>query len=172
VLSFKKGGKGTKILSPLQSNRRDGMFKHILLPTDGSALADKAVIKGFGLAKALGARITLLSVVPEFRMAADESFAIPVSAQLKGRYEKEVAARASGLLGKLQQKAAKSGLKADVVTVGGDLPYQQIIAMARKHKCDVIVMASHGRRGLAGLLLGSETVKVLTHSKIPVLVVR
>jgi len=81
-------------------------------------------------------------------------------------------ARAMGMLRKLQQKAMKSGLKADVVTVAGDLPYQQIIATARARKCDIVVMASHGRRGLTGLLLGSETVKVLTHSKIPVLVVR
>ncbi|MBX3651516.1 MAG: universal stress protein [Burkholderiales bacterium] len=148
------------------------MFKHLLLPTDGSALAGKAVAKGFGLAKSLGARITLLSVVPEFRMVADESFAVPMSAQLKSRYEKEAATRAGGMLKKLQQKAAKAGLKADVVVLVGDLPYRQIIASAKKRKCDAVVMASHGRRGLTGLLLGSETVKVLTHSKIPVLVVR
>ncbi|MCW5576358.1 MAG: universal stress protein [Burkholderiales bacterium] len=148
------------------------MFKHLLLPTDGSALAGKAVAKGFGLAKSLGARVTLLSVVPEFQMVADESFAVPMSAQLKIRYEKEAAARATGALQKLQQKAAKTGIKADVVVLVGDLPYRQIIATARKRKCDAVVMASHGRRGLTGLLLGSETVKVLTHSKIPVLVVR
>lgn len=148
------------------------MFKHLLLPTDGSALADKAVAKGFNLAKSLGARITLLSVVPEFRMVADESFAVPMGAQLKSRYEKEAATKATGMLAKLQQKAAKAGLKADVVVLVGDLPYRQIIAAASKRKCDVVVMASHGRRGLTGLLLGSETVKVLTHSKIPVLVVR
>jgi nucleotide-binding universal stress UspA family protein len=148
------------------------MFKHLLLPTDGSALAGKAVAKGFGLAKSLGARITLLSVVPEFRMIADESFAVPMSAQLKSRYEKEAAARATGMLRKLQEKAAKAGLKADVVVLVGDLPYRRIIDAAKKHKCDAVVMASHGRRGLTGLLLGSETVKVLTHSKVPVLVVR
>ena len=148
------------------------MFKHLLLPTDGSALAGRAVAKGFSLAKSLDARITLLSVVPEFRMVADESFAVPMSAQLKSRYEKEAVARAGGMLRKLQQKAAKAGLKADVVVLVGDLPYRQIIATAKKRKCDAVVMASHGRRGLTGLLLGSETVKVLTHSKIPVLVVR
>ncbi len=148
------------------------MFKHLLLPTDGSALAGKAVARGFGLAKSLGARVTLLSVVPEFQMVADESFAVPMSAQLKIRYEKEAAARATGALQKLRQKAAKAGIKADVVVLVGDLPYRQIIATARKCKCDAVVMASHGRRGLTGLLLGSETVKVLTHSKIPVLVVR
>ncbi len=148
------------------------MYKHLLLPTDGSALAGKAIVKGFALAKALDAKVTLLSVVPEFRMIADESFAVPMSAQLKGRYEKEAIARAAGMLRKLQQKAAKSGIGADIVAVTGDLPYRQIIATARSRKCDLVVMASHGRRGLTGLLLGSETVKVLTHSKTPVLVVR
>lgn len=148
------------------------MYKHLLLPTDGSTLAGKAVVKGIALAKALGARITLLSVVPEFRMVADESFVTPGSAQLKGRYEREATARATGMLRKLQQRAAKAGVKADIVALTGDLPYRQIIATARSRKCDVVVMASHGRRGLTGLLLGSETVKVLTHSKIPVLVVR
>lgn len=148
------------------------MFKNILLPTDGSTLAGRAIVRGFTLAKSLGARVTLLSVVPEFRMVADESFAVPMSAQLKSRYEKEAMARATKSLQSLQQKAEKAGLKADIVVVTGDLPYQQIIAAARKRKCDLVVMASHGRRGLTGLLLGSETVKVLTHSKIPVLVVR
>jgi nucleotide-binding universal stress UspA family protein len=148
------------------------MFKNILLPTDGSKLAGRAIARGFALAKSLGARVTLLSVVPEFRLIADESFAVPMSVQMKSRYEKEAMARVTKSLRSLQQKAEKSGLRADIVVVTGDLPYQQIIATARQRKCDLVVMASHGRRGLTGLLLGSETIKVLTHSKIPVLVVR
>jgi nucleotide-binding universal stress UspA family protein len=149
------------------------MFKHILLPTDGSKLADRAVTRGIGLAKSLGAKVTLLSVVPEFRMVADESFAVPLSAQFKERYEKEAKARAEKMLAAVQKRVTRAGVaKADTVVVASDLPYQQIIAVARKRKCDLVVMASHGRRGLTGLLLGSETVKVLTHSKIPVLVVR
>jgi nucleotide-binding universal stress UspA family protein len=148
------------------------MFKHILLPTDGSKLADRAVIHGINLAKALGAKVTLLSVVPEFRMIADESFAMPMSMQVKQRYEKEATIRAEKKLATISARVAKAGLQSAVVVVSSDLPYQQIIEVARKRKCDVVVMASHGRRGLTGLLLGSETVKVLTHSKIPVLVVR
>lgn len=148
------------------------MFKHILLPTDGSKLADRAIVRGIALARSLKARLTLLTVVPEFRMIADESFAVPMSAELKSRYEKEAKARAAKKLETVRQKMTKAGLKSDVVVIASDLPYQQIIATARKHKCDLVVMASHGRRGLTGLLLGSETVKVLTHSKIPVLVVR
>lgn len=148
------------------------MFKHILLPTDGSKLADRAIIHGINLAKSLGAKVTLLSVVPEFRMIADESFAMPMSMQVKQRYEKEATERAGKKLATISARIAKAGLQSAAVVVSSDLPYQQIIEVARKRKCDVVVMASHGRRGLTGLLLGSETVKVLTHSKIPVLVVR
>lgn len=148
------------------------MFKHILLPTDGSKLADRAIIHGIKLAKALGAKVTLLSVVPEFRMIADESFAMPMSMQAKQRYEKEAKANAEKKLAAASARMAKAGLQSSSVVVSSDLPYQQIIEVARKRKCDVVVMASHGRRGITGLLLGSETVKVLTHSKIPVLVVR
>lgn len=148
------------------------MFKHILLPTDGSKLADRAIIHGIKLAKALGAKVTLLSVVPEFRMIADESFAVPMSMQMKQRYEKEATVRAEKKLATISARVEKTGLQCASVVVASDLPYQQIIEVARKRKCDVVVMASHGRRGLTGLLLGSETVKVLTHSKIPVLVVR
>ncbi|MGE4111535.1 MAG: universal stress protein, partial [Burkholderiales bacterium] len=147
-------------------------FKHILLPTDGSNLADRAIVRGMALAKTVGAKLTLLTVVPEFRMIADESFAVPMSAELKSRYEKEAKARAAKKLETVRQRMTRAGLKSDVVLIASDLPYQQIIAVAGKRKCDLVVMASHGRRGLTGLLLGSETVKVLTHSKIPVLVVR
>jgi nucleotide-binding universal stress UspA family protein len=148
------------------------MFKHILLPTDGSKLADRAIIHGINLAKTLGAKVTLLSVVPEFRMIADESFAVPMSMQTKQRYEKEAAASASKKLAAIEARIAKAGVQGASVVVSSDLPFQQIIEVARKRKCDVVVMASHGRSGLSGLLLGSETIKVLTHSKIPVLVVR
>ena len=148
------------------------MFKHILLPTDGSKLADRAIIHGMNLAKALGAKVTLLSVVPEFRMIADESFVMPMSMQAKQRYEKEATVLAEKKLAAISVRVSKAGLQCASVVVSSDLPYQQIIEVARKRKCDVVVMASHGRRGLTGLLLGSETTKVLTHSKIPVLVVR
>ncbi len=148
------------------------MFKHILLPTDGSKLSDRAVTRGILLAKSLGAKITLLNVVPEFRMFVDETFAVPMAVELQQRYGKEARVRAEKKLLILSQRAAKSGLKAESVVIVSDLPYQQIINTARKRNCDLIVMASHGRRGFSGLLLGSETIKVLTHGKIPVLVVR
>ena len=148
------------------------MYKHILLPTDGSKLSDRSVQRGIELAAALGARVTSVHVIPEFRMMADESFALPTSADLKKRYDRESKARAEKMLAKIDGRAAEAGVKHSGVAVMADVPYEQIIETARKSKCDLIVMASHGRRGLSGLLLGSETSKVLMHSKIPVLVIR
>ena len=148
------------------------MFKHILLPTDGSKLSDRAVQRGIELAEALGARVTAVHVIPEFRMMADESFVLPNSVEIQRRYEKESKARSDKMLNKIGERAAAARVKFEGVSVTGDVPYEQIINAAKRHKCDLIMMASHGRRGLSGLLLGSETSKVLTHSKIPVLVVR
>lgn len=148
------------------------MFKHILLPTDGSKLSDRAVQRGLELAESVGARVTAVHVIPQLRMMADESFVLPNSVDLQRRYEKESKARAEKMLNKIGERAAAAGVKFDCVAVSGDVPYEQIIETAKKRKCDLIMMASHGRRGLSGLLLGSETSKVLTHSKIPVLVVR
>jgi len=130
------------------------------------------VQRGLELAKALRARVTSVHVIPEFQIMADESFVLPNSAELKQRYDRESKVRAEKILAKVGKKAAQSRVKHQGISVTAEVPYEQIIATARKCKCDLIVMASHGRRGLSGLLLGSETSKVLTHSKIPVLVVR
>ena len=144
----------------------------MLLPTDGSKLSERAVERGLELAKSIGARVTSVHVIPEFRLMADESFALPTSADLKKRYEREAKARAEKLLQKITARAEAMAVKCEGVVIVGDVPYEHIIETAKKRKCDLIMMASHGRRGLSGLLLGSETSKVLTHSKIPVLVVR
>jgi len=148
------------------------MFKHILLPTDGSKISDRAVQRGLEFAQEIKAQVTSIHVVPEFRMIADESFVLPISAELKKRYDTEAKARAQKLVDAVAKRAAAAGVDHAGLVVTGDLPYEEIINAARKRKCDLIMMASHGRRGMAGLLLGSETSKVLTHSKIPVLVVR
>lgn len=148
------------------------MFKHLLLPTDGSKLSDRAVQRGIDFAKEIKARVTVVHVIPEFRMMADESFVLPTSIDLKKRYEKEARARAEKMLARIGERAHSAGVKYESFAVMGDVPYEAIIDTARKHKCDLIMMASHGRRGLSALLLGSETAKVLIHSKIPVLVVR
>jgi nucleotide-binding universal stress UspA family protein len=148
------------------------MFKHILLPTDGSKLSDRAVQRGIQFAKEVNARVTALHVVPEFRMVVEEGFVSPMSAELKKRFENESQQHARKMLSKVEKAAKDAAVKCDSVSVVSDYPYQQIIEIAKKKKCDLIMMASHGRRGLSSLLLGSETAKVLTHSKIPVLVVR
>ncbi len=148
------------------------MFKHILLPTDGSKLSDRAVQRGIEFAKAVKAKVTAVHAVPEFRMIVEEGFISPMSAELKNRFESESQEHAKKMLAKVQKAAKAAGVKCETVALVSDFPYQQIIETAKKKKCDLIVMASHGRKGLSSLLLGSETAKVLTHSKIPVLVVR
>lgn len=148
------------------------MFKHILLPTDGSKLSERAVQRGIKFAREIRARVTSVHVIPEFRMMADDSFVLPTSPDLKRRYDKQAKARADAMLEKIGARAKAAGVRYEGVSVVGDVAFKAIIDTAKKRKCDLIMMASHGRRGLSGLLLGSETAKVLTHSKIPVLVVR
>ncbi|HXV11478.1 MAG TPA: universal stress protein [Burkholderiales bacterium] len=147
------------------------MFKHILIPTDGSDLSKKAIKKGIEFAKKIKARITTIHVVPEFRVIADESF-VSLTPEAKKRFEEESLKRARKMLDSVVQQAKAQGVSCAAVAEANDLPYQQIIATAKSSKCDLILMASHGRRGIASVLLGSETAKVLTHSTIPVLVVR
>jgi nucleotide-binding universal stress UspA family protein len=147
------------------------MFKHILLPTDGSKLSNRAILTGIRFAGKIKARVTALHVVPEFRPFADEGFA-PMSPALKKRLDDEARSRASKMLASVARLARSRRVRCATLTVASDLPYQKIIETARKKKCDLIMMASHGRRGLSSLLLGSETAKVLLHSRIPVLVVR
>jgi nucleotide-binding universal stress UspA family protein len=148
------------------------MFKHILLPTDGSKLSNRAIKRGIEFAKSVKAAVTIIHVVPEFRMVVDEGFVSPMAAQMKTRYEQESRVHAQKMLAKVEELAKTAKVPCEVVAKSGDYPYQHIIDTAKKRKCDLIMMASHGRRGLSSLLLGSETAKVLTHSKIPVLVVR
>jgi len=147
------------------------MFKHILLPTDGSKLSAKAVKRGIDLAKKSRARVTAIHVVPEFKLMVDEGITM-LSAALKKRFEEEGRARAQKMLDDIARQARARGVRCTTLCMASDLPYQQIIAAARIKKCDLILMASHGRRGLSSLLLGSETAKVLLHTKVPVLVVR
>jgi nucleotide-binding universal stress UspA family protein len=148
------------------------MYKHIMLPTDGSKLAGKAVKQGIALAKSIGAKVTFINVTPEYQMAMDEGFVLPHSMMLKKRFEDETARRSKGILAPLQADAKAAGVNCESVTTSSGRPYEAIIKQARKARCDLIMMASHGRKGLSSILLGSETAKVLTHSTIPVLVVR
>jgi nucleotide-binding universal stress UspA family protein len=147
------------------------MFKHILLPTDGSRLSERAVRSGIQFAGRIKARVTALHVIPAFQAFANEGFA-PLSPALRKRLEDEARARATRMLEGIARQARSRKVRCATLTAASDLPYQEIIATARRKKCDLIMMASHGRRGLSSLLLGSETSKVLLHSKVPVLVVR
>jgi nucleotide-binding universal stress UspA family protein len=141
------------------------MYKHILIATDGSPLSQQAVEHGIELAKALGARVTVLTVSEPFYPAVFEP-------EFVERYKEQVAALAANYLNVAKDVAARSGVPCERVHVVHEQPYKAIIDTVEKRGCDAIVMASHGRRGISAIVLGSETVKVLTHSTIPVIVVR
>jgi nucleotide-binding universal stress UspA family protein len=145
------------------------MFKHILLPTDGSKLSDKSVRQGIRMAKALNARVTALHVTPKFRTFRNQIDAIETNG---GDYADAGIRHAEEFLHYVRRVAAGASVECETLHVAGDHPYKEIIKTAQKKNCDLILMASHGRRGIEGFLLGSETQKVLTHSKTPVLVYR
>ena len=145
------------------------MFKHILLPTDGSPLSEIAMERGIGLAKAIDARVTGLHVIEPFHFFSGGA---EVMSDTKEQYEKDSLIRAQRYLDSLAAAAKRAGVSCDCVSEKSGHPFEAIIGAAKKRGCDLIVMASHGRRGIRGLLLGSETSKVLTHTKIPVLVLR
>ena len=147
------------------------MFSNLLVPTDGSKLSDKAVAQALDLAQALKAKVTIFHASPDYPTPV---YAEGVSVEMVSRreYTKRAREEATKVLDRVAAKAKSAGVDSTAVHVIAASPWEAILAAAKKSKCDAIVMASHGRRGLAGLLLGSETTKVLTHSKIPVLVVR
>jgi hypothetical protein len=147
------------------------MFKHILIPTDGSPVAAKAVKAGLAFAKEMGARVTVyygLDPMP----APYYGDGYTVDARAISDIERSARAAGEKVLAKVEQAAKTARVPFVGVITKPSTPYDGIIAAAKKSKCDVIFMASHGRRGLASLMLGSVTNKVLSHSKIPVLVYR
>jgi nucleotide-binding universal stress UspA family protein len=145
------------------------MYKHILIPTDGSPLSEQTIRQGVALAKSLHARVTGLTVSPAFHtLAVDPVMVTDTPAQ----YTKDCEARAARSLRVIKDAAALNGVPCNVVHVVKDHPYEAILETANAEGCDLIFMASHGRKGLSALVLGSETTKVLTHSKTPVLVCR
>jgi nucleotide-binding universal stress UspA family protein len=145
------------------------MYKHVLLPTDGSELSARAVRDGVTFAREIGARLTALHVTPPFHPTEMTPSVYAAHAQEHEAKAKESAQRA---LGAVADAARAAGVPCTTVHRENQVPYEAIIALATEAGCDLIFMASHGRRGVAALLLGSETIKVLTHSKIPVLVTR
>ena len=147
------------------------MYKRILVATDGSTLSKKAVASAIELASTCGAELLALKVVPRYPQAYFEG-SIPLSAEEIARVEKQWTESAQAQLSAVEKSAKSKGVVAKSLTVKSDVVSDAIIAAAKKQKADLIVMASHGRKGIKRLLLGSETQQVLTHSHIPVLVLR
>ncbi|MGH8619538.1 MAG: universal stress protein [Burkholderiales bacterium] len=146
------------------------MFRNILIPTDGSELSQKAVRYGVALAKDHAAKVTAIHVIPDYHlMIAYEGSFDPVTEE---RIEQEAKTRAQAYLQFATETAAAGGVTCETVCETGDHPHDAILKAAETRGCDLILMTSHGRRGLAAVLLGSETRKVLTYAKTPVLVVR
>lgn len=146
------------------------MYKHILIPTDGSELSGLAITQGVALARALGARVTGVTVTEPFQFVAVEPPVMMWGAP--EQYDKDIAAMVARHLAAVMEAAAAANVPSDVVHVVDGHPYRGIIDTANARSCDLIFMASHGRKGVSALLMGSETTKVLTHSKTPVLVCR
>jgi nucleotide-binding universal stress UspA family protein len=145
------------------------MYTNILMPTDGSELAAKAIRHGIALAKRIGAKVTALTVIPPFHtFTTDTQMIEDTPAQYKARMQEH----AEKTLGAVVNAAQAAAVSCEAVHVEHEHPYQAIIDIADLKDCDLIVMASHGRHGISAIVLGSETVKVLTHCKIPVLVHR
>jgi nucleotide-binding universal stress UspA family protein len=147
------------------------MYKRILVATDGSKLSKKAVDDAIALAASLGAELVALKVVPRYPQSYFEG-AIPLSSQDVARVEQQWTDEGHAVVEAVKHAGAAQGVKVKPVIARSDVVSDALIAAAKKHKADLIVMASHGRKGVKRLLLGSETQQVLTHSEIPVLVLR
>ena len=145
------------------------MYKHILIATDGSELANKAVAQGLDLAKALGAKATVVTVTEPWTAGAYETIPTP---SLIDAYERAVTDSAALILAAVGDAARKREVACNTIHVANRYAVEGILDAAKDKDCDLIVMASHGRRGVARLLLGSETMKVLTLGTVPVLVIR
>jgi len=143
------------------------MFQRILIPTDGSDASRRAISAGVALARTMHAEIVALNVTPVFHVL---SVAPGQMAQTASEFESDNRTHATHLLHEVSRAARDAGIPCTCEHVISDHPFEAIVATARSRQCDLINMASHGRKGLKGLLLGSQTQKVLVHSDIPVLV--
>ena len=147
------------------------MYKRILVATDGSTLSKKAVTSAIELAALADAELVALKVIPRYPQSYFEG-GLALQAAEVSRVEKQWADDGQAIVDAVKTSALEQGVKTKAITVKSDFVSDAVIAAAKKHKCDLIVMASHGRRGIKRLLLGSETQQVLTHSHVPVLVLR
>lgn len=145
------------------------MYKHILIPTDGSAHSEEAARQGIAFAKSINARVTAVIATPTFHTFSVSPLMVTDTSQ---QFQKDCEMFATKALGVAKGAAAAAGVPFEAVHAVKDHPWEAIIETAKRCGCDLIFMASHGHRGITGLVLGSETTKVLTHCKIPVLVNR
>lgn len=145
------------------------MYTHLLIAVDGSELSDKALRHGLGLAKAVGAKVTVVHVTPPWSSIAIGEVAVMLPPE---EYERNMAEASKKLLAREEEAAKALGVPCELIQATEPQPYRAILDAAASKGCDLIVMGSHGRRGIAGLLVGSVTQKTLTHSKVPVLVYR
>jgi nucleotide-binding universal stress UspA family protein len=145
------------------------MFKHILIATDGSELSQKALSNGTAFARSVGARVTFITASTPFHVVAAGPMMVT---DTRESYQEAVTASARKLLDEAASAARAMDVHPETVHVFSEHPFEAIIETAQARGCDLIVMASHGRKGVKGALLGSETQKVLTHCKVPVLVWR
>jgi len=148
------------------------LYAHILLPTDGSPLSAKGAKAGVKLAKALGAKVTAVYVAMPFASTVYGDGAVYYAGLSSGEHKRlseEVARKATA---PVELEAKRAGVGCSTLLIVNSKPWEGILKAARTHECDAIVMASHGRSGLGGLFLGSETQRVLAHSRIPLLVIR
>ncbi|WEF32745.1 universal stress protein [Pseudoduganella chitinolytica] len=145
------------------------MFKSILLPTDGSELSEKATAIAVEFARVHGARIVGITVIQPFPFAPMTDGAIVPDAEV---FDTQANVAATRNVERIAAAAAAAGIPFEGIVANSHNPYQEIVAAAEKHNCDIILMASHGRKGLNKLFLGSETQKVLAHTQLPVLVLR
>jgi nucleotide-binding universal stress UspA family protein len=145
------------------------MYQHILIPTDGSERSARAIAQGVAVAALLNARVTALMATPPIPPILLEGLAGPVHNEELEQNAKDYATRS---LAVAAEAAAAAGVRCETTHLQHDRPWEAIIQTAERKGCDLIIMASHGRAGVSAVVLGSETNKVLTHSKIPVLVCR
>jgi nucleotide-binding universal stress UspA family protein len=145
------------------------MYAHVLVAVDGSPYSLKAARHGLGVAKAIGAKVTAVYVTPSWNAIALSEIAIGHS---EAQFDAQMKAVAAKTLGEVATMAGQVGVACTSVHMVGDPPYESIIKAAADNGCDLIVVGSHGRRGVAGLILGSQTTKLLSHSKLPVIVYR
>ena len=146
------------------------MYRHILIPTDGSELAEHAVTNGLSLAKSVSAKVSIIVVETPFDVFSVPESKVQQMPEACAKHAEQIKKHATSVLNRAAEAAKRSGVSCDTIQVEHEQPYQAIIAAAKDKGCDLIVMASHGRSGLSAVLLGSVTNKVLTHTKTPVLV--